>query len=122
MYRNVKPQNLNSLLRLVVAKWTFAVWFHAPVTGIFLTARSRSESSVASSLASILSISSIFSFSVFFRSDLLGKNAVVCFSCALIYFLKLNIENILVFQKIKKYCLLIPYYLYYRDNLWDKVD
>ena len=28
-YRNVIPQNLNSLLRLVVAKWTFAVWFHA---------------------------------------------------------------------------------------------
>ena len=29
IYRNVIPQNLNSLLRLVVAKWTFAVWFHA---------------------------------------------------------------------------------------------
>ena len=23
------PQNLNWLLRIVVAKWTFAVWFHA---------------------------------------------------------------------------------------------
>ena len=29
IYRNVIPQNLNLLLRLVVAKWTFAVWFHA---------------------------------------------------------------------------------------------
>ena len=29
IYRNVMPQNLNSLLGLVVAKWTFAVWFHA---------------------------------------------------------------------------------------------
>ena len=29
IYRNVVPQNLNSLLRQVVAKWTFAVWFHA---------------------------------------------------------------------------------------------
>ena len=27
--RDVITQNLNSLLRLVVAKWTFAVWFHA---------------------------------------------------------------------------------------------
>ena len=26
-YRNVIPQHLNSLLRLVVAKWTFAVWY-----------------------------------------------------------------------------------------------
>ena len=31
IYTNVIPQNLNSLLRLMVAKWTFAVWFHAPV-------------------------------------------------------------------------------------------
>ena len=29
IYRNVIPQNLNSLLRLVVAKQPFAVWFHA---------------------------------------------------------------------------------------------
>ena len=29
IYRNMIPQNLNSLLRLVVAKWTYAVWFHA---------------------------------------------------------------------------------------------
>ena len=29
IYRNVTLQNLNSLLRLVVAKWTFTVWFHA---------------------------------------------------------------------------------------------
>ena len=34
IYRNVIPQNLNSLLRLVVAKWTFAVWFHAEFRGI----------------------------------------------------------------------------------------
>ena len=33
IYRNVIPQNLNSLLRLVVAKWTFAVWFHANKPG-----------------------------------------------------------------------------------------
>ena len=35
IYRNVIPQNLNSLLRLVVAKWTFAVWFNACYTSIF---------------------------------------------------------------------------------------
>ena len=29
IYRIVIPQNLNLLLRLVVAKWTFAVWFYA---------------------------------------------------------------------------------------------
>ena len=29
IYRNVIPQNSKSLLRLVVAKSTFAVWFHA---------------------------------------------------------------------------------------------
>ena len=28
IYRNMVPQSLNSLLRLVVAKWTFVVWFH----------------------------------------------------------------------------------------------
>ena len=33
IYTNVIPQNLNSLLRLVVAKWTFAVWFHAKLDG-----------------------------------------------------------------------------------------
>ena len=27
----MRPPNLNSWLRLVVAKWTFAVWFHAVV-------------------------------------------------------------------------------------------
>ena len=30
IYRNVIPHNLNWLLRMEVAKWTFAVWFHAP--------------------------------------------------------------------------------------------
>ena len=29
IYRNVIPQNLNSLLRPGVAVWTLAVWFHA---------------------------------------------------------------------------------------------
>ena len=28
IYRNMIPQNLNSLLKLVVAKRTFTVWFH----------------------------------------------------------------------------------------------
>ena len=37
IYKNVIPQNLNSLLRLVVAKWTFAVWFHASRSGDQLT-------------------------------------------------------------------------------------
>ena len=37
IYRNVIPQNLNSLLRLVVAKWTFAVWFHAFLNDLFFS-------------------------------------------------------------------------------------
>ena len=28
IYKNVIPQNMNSLLRLVVAEWTFSVWFN----------------------------------------------------------------------------------------------
>ena len=47
LYRNVIPQNLNSLLRLVVAKWTFAVWFHAIIVDNFV------------------SLSLLFSFSMF---------------------------------------------------------
>ena len=35
IYRNVIPQKLNSLLGLVVAKWTFAVWFPAIVSRFF---------------------------------------------------------------------------------------
>ena len=37
IYRNVIPQNLNSLLRLVVAVWTFAVWFQIADQIVFLT-------------------------------------------------------------------------------------